>query len=48
MLFYTLAGLWFGTAFVAIGLSISALTLIGSSPSARHSRSGWPSSTAAD
>ncbi|MDA9434520.1 hypothetical protein [Bradyrhizobium sp. CCBAU 51627] len=29
MLFYMLAGLWFGTAFVAIGLGISALTLIG-------------------
>ncbi|WP_172787172.1 MULTISPECIES: hypothetical protein [Bradyrhizobium] len=29
MLFYTLAGLWFGSAFVAIGLGISALTLIG-------------------
>jgi hypothetical protein len=29
MLFYTLAGLWFGTAFVAIGLGISALTLVG-------------------
>nr|WP_249795081.1 hypothetical protein [Bradyrhizobium sp. Oc8] len=29
MLFYTLAGLWFGTAFVAIGLGIIALTLIG-------------------
>ena len=29
MLFYMLAGLWFGTAFVAIGLGITALTLIG-------------------
>lgn len=29
MLFYTLAGLWFGYAFVAIGLVITALTLIG-------------------
>jgi len=29
MLFYTLAGLWFGYAFVAIGLGIIALTLIG-------------------
>jgi hypothetical protein len=29
MLFYTIAGLWFGRAFVAIGLSIIALTLIG-------------------
>ncbi|WP_298876808.1 hypothetical protein [uncultured Bradyrhizobium sp.] len=29
MLFYTLAGLWFGYAFVAIGLVIIALTLIG-------------------
>ncbi|OKO78207.1 hypothetical protein AC629_30825 [Bradyrhizobium sp. NAS80.1] len=29
MLFYTLAGLWFGYAFVAIGLGITALTLIG-------------------
>ena len=29
MLVYTIAGLWVGHAFVAIGLSISALTLIG-------------------
>ena len=29
MLVYTVAGLWIGTAFVAIGLSITALTLIG-------------------
>jgi len=29
MLFYVLAGLWFGYAFVAIGLGITALTLIG-------------------
>jgi uncharacterized membrane protein YuzA (DUF378 family) len=29
MLFYCIAGLWFGYAFVAIGLSITALTLIG-------------------
>jgi len=29
MLFYTMAGLWFGHAFVAIGLGIAALTLIG-------------------
>lgn len=29
MLFYTIAGLWFGYAFVAIGLGITALTLIG-------------------
>src|SRR5437763_6659600 len=29
MLFYILAGLWFGRAFVAIGIGISALTLIG-------------------
>ncbi len=29
MLFYTIAGLWFGYAFVAIGLGIIALTLIG-------------------
>jgi hypothetical protein len=29
MLFYCLAGLWFGRAFIAIGLSITALTLIG-------------------
>ena len=29
MLFYMLAGLWFGHAFVAIGLGITALTLIG-------------------
>jgi hypothetical protein len=29
MLFYTIAGLWAGNAFVAIGLSIIALTLVG-------------------
>ena len=29
MLFYTIAGLWVGPAFVAIGLGIIALTLIG-------------------
>jgi len=29
MLLYIIAGLWFGHAFVAIGLSISALTLVG-------------------
>jgi hypothetical protein len=29
MMFYTIAGLWAGYAFVAIGLSIIALTLIG-------------------
>jgi len=29
MLFYCLAGLWFGRAFVAIGLGITAMTLIG-------------------
>jgi hypothetical protein len=29
MLVYTVAGLWIGRAFVAIGLSITALTLIG-------------------
>jgi hypothetical protein len=29
MLVYTIAGLWIGYAFVAIGLSITALTLIG-------------------
>ena len=29
MLFYTIAGLWFGTAFVTIGIGITALTLIG-------------------
>ena len=29
MLFYTIAGLWVGLAFVAIGLGIIALTLIG-------------------
>ena len=29
MLVYTIAGLWVGQAFVAIGLSITALTLIG-------------------
>jgi hypothetical protein len=29
MLFYSIAGLWFGWPFLAIGLSITALTLIG-------------------
>jgi hypothetical protein len=29
MLFYSMAGLWFGYAFIAIGVCISALTLIG-------------------
>ena len=29
MLFYSMAGLWFGRAFVAIGLAITVLTLIG-------------------
>ena len=29
MLVYTIAGLWIGYAFVAIGLGITALTLIG-------------------
>ena len=29
MLIYCIAGLWFGSAFVAIGLGITALTLIG-------------------
>jgi hypothetical protein len=29
MLFYTLGGLWFGRAFVAIGFGITVLTLIG-------------------
>lgn len=29
MLFYSIAGLWFGYAFVVIGVGISALTLIG-------------------
>ena len=29
MLVYIIAGLWFGYAFVAIGLSIIALTLVG-------------------
>ena len=29
MLFYTIGGLWFGHAFVAIGLGITVLTLIG-------------------
>jgi hypothetical protein len=29
MVFYMLAGLWFGGAFVAIGLAITVLTLIG-------------------
>ena len=29
MLFYCIAGLWFGRAFIAIGLAITVLTLIG-------------------
>ena len=29
MLFYCIAGLWFGRAFIAIGLTITVLTLIG-------------------
>jgi hypothetical protein len=29
MLFYAVAGLWFGTAFVVIALAITALTLVG-------------------
>jgi hypothetical protein len=29
MLFYCMAGLWFGRAFVSIGLTITALTLVG-------------------
>ena len=29
MLFYSIAGLWFGYAFVAIGVGITALTLVG-------------------
>ena len=29
MLFYVLAGLWFGRAFVVLGLAITVLTLIG-------------------
>jgi hypothetical protein len=29
MLFYTIAGLWFGYAFIAIGVGITVLTLIG-------------------
>jgi hypothetical protein len=29
MLFYCVAGLWFGRAFVAIGLGVTAMTLIG-------------------
>ena len=29
MLFYSLAGLWFGYAFIAIGIGITVLTLIG-------------------
>jgi hypothetical protein len=29
MLFYSVAGLWFGYAFIAIGLGITALTLVG-------------------
>ena len=29
MLFYSIAGLWFGYAFIAIGAGITALTLVG-------------------
>jgi len=29
MLFYSIAGLWFGYAFIVIGLAVSALTVIG-------------------
>jgi hypothetical protein len=29
MMVYTIVGLWFGYAFVAIGIGIAALTLIG-------------------
>ncbi len=29
MLFYSIAGLWFGYAFIAIGIGITVLTLIG-------------------
>jgi hypothetical protein len=29
MLFYTIFGLWFGNAFIAIGVAITVLTLIG-------------------
>lgn len=29
MLMYSIAGLWFGYAFIAIGLAVSALTLVG-------------------
>jgi len=29
MLFYAIAGLWFGYAFIAIGLAVTALTLVG-------------------
>ena len=47
MLFYSIAGLWFGYAFVAIGLGITALTWSAISTSARRFRCGWPSSMAA-
>ena len=48
MLFYIIAGLWFGYAFVAIGLGITALTLIGYFfVGGSRSCCGWPSSTAA-
>lgn len=29
MLFYSIAGLWFGYAFIAIGVAVTALTLVG-------------------
>ena len=29
MMFYSIAGLWFGYAFIAIGLAVSVLTLVG-------------------
>ena len=47
MLLYIIAGLWFGHAFVAIGLSISALTLVGYFFVGAGSSCGWPLSMAA-
>ena len=29
MMFYCIAGLWFGTIFIVIGLAMTALTLVG-------------------
>ena len=48
MLIYIIAGLWFGLAFIAIGLAVSALTLAGYFWLRRLVRSrGWPLSMAA-